>query len=210
MMLKNIIKEENGSMAVYVSVVLLTMLILIMAIFLTSGVARKIQTQTSIGVKTTYESDNSKADKIYEELTQKLNEKYIYVEDFNTQPNYPSSNTDITVNDGIVTLTATGNDPQIMMYNVTSFNPLEYRYIDVKYKVINGTDVMEFFMIENPSDQTYSVSHSLENDGQWHVLTIDLWDYPNVKSRETITGWRWDWVGASTSSIQVDYIKIRK
>lgn len=62
-------KSENGSMAVYVTVVLLTMLLLITAVFFLSGSARKIQLQTAIQVKQTYEADNSKAAEIYDRLT---------------------------------------------------------------------------------------------------------------------------------------------
>lgn len=68
-MIKEIFKRENGSMAVYTSVVLLTMLIIITAIFITSNMARATQLQTAIKVKESYEKDNNKAGEIYEKLT---------------------------------------------------------------------------------------------------------------------------------------------
>ena len=59
-------RSEKGSMAVYVTVVLLTMLIFITAVFFLSTSARKSQLQTAIQVKKTYEADNSKAAEIYD------------------------------------------------------------------------------------------------------------------------------------------------
>ncbi len=205
-----VIKEQKGSMAVYVSIVLISMLFILLAVFISSNAVLKSQMETTVGIKQSYELDNNRASEIYDSVINKEEEKYVFVEEFNTLPTYDSSNTDMSVENGIITLTATGIDPMIFMYNVTSFNPNEYRYIDVRYRVISGNDMMEFFMIENPSDQTYSCGASLESDGQWHVLTIDLMNYPNIINRGTITGWRWDWVGDQTTSIQVDYIRIRK
>ena len=204
------LKDEKGSMAAYVAIVLLTMLLIITSVYFLSNAAVKNQLITSIKVKETYEADNDKAADIYSALMKKNEDKYVFIEDFDTLPNYTMKNTEISQSDSIITLTPTATDPMILMYNVTSFSPLEYRYIDVKYRVIKGNDIMQFYMIENPSNQTYSVVHSLEPDGNWHVLTIDLWSNEAVKQRETITGWRWDWIGENSTSIQVDYIKIRK
>lgn len=95
------------------------------------------------------------------------------------------------------------------MNYITSFNPKEYRYIEVKYKATNVTE-MELFMIENPTNQTYSTGGAkLVGDGQWHTIIFDLWKKDSIKNREEITGWRFDWerntVGAS---MQVDYIRV--
>ena len=65
-------------------------------------------------------------------------------------------------------------------------------------------------MIENPSNQTYSISQLLVGDNKWHTVTFDLWSNTNVKNREKITGWRWDWTPTPNTTMQVDYIKIRK
>lgn len=204
------LKNEKGSMAAYVAIVLLTMLLILTSVYFISNSSVKNQLITAMKVKETYEADNAKAADIYSALVKKNEEKYVYVEEFNTLPSYQMSNTEASVNDGILTLKPTGIDPMIFMYNITSFSPLEYRYIDVRYRVLEGNDMMEFFMIENPTDQTYSVVHAFEPDGNWHVLTIDLWSNEAVKQRGTITGWRWDWTGDDQTSIQVDYIKIRK
>ena len=63
------IKSQKGSIAVYVTVVLFSMLIILSAIFLTSNSAIKSQIATAIKVKESYQADNSKAADIYEELT---------------------------------------------------------------------------------------------------------------------------------------------
>ena len=62
-------KSERGSMAVYVSIVLLTMLLVLMAIFLTSNSTRKMQLVSAMNVKSSYEADNDRAADIYSELT---------------------------------------------------------------------------------------------------------------------------------------------
>ena len=69
---------------------------------------------------------------------------------------------------------------------------------------------MEFFMIENPTDQTYAVSQDVITDGEWHIMTIDLWSNTSVKNRNPITGWRWDWISSNNAIMEVDYIKIRE
>ena len=62
------IRQEKGSMAVYVTIVLVSMVFILTAIFLISNSARKNQLKTAIKVKETYEADNDRADKIYDEL----------------------------------------------------------------------------------------------------------------------------------------------
>ena len=63
------ISSENGSMAVYVSVVLLSMLLILLAIFLISNQLRKAQIETVLGIKHSYEDDIEKADEIYANIT---------------------------------------------------------------------------------------------------------------------------------------------
>ena len=203
------IKEQTGSMAVYVSIVLLCMLFILMALFMRSNAVMVSQLESTIRLKQSYEADNQKASEIYEGVTEELASKYVFVQDFDTLPSYSMDRTTATVANGVITLTATGNDPQIHMKNVTSFSPLTYRYIEVRYRT-NSSSGMEFFMIEDPVDQTYSVTAPMTGDGQWHVLTIDLWSNENVKNRSSITGWRWDWRSDADGTVDIDYIKIRK
>ncbi len=64
------IEKEKGSMAVFVSVALLSMLFILMALFMTSNSMRRSLIKTVIAVKESYEADNSKADDIYTILTE--------------------------------------------------------------------------------------------------------------------------------------------
>ena len=68
MNLRTKIKSENGSMAVYTITVFLSMLLILTAVFLILNSVRKNQINTVIKVKETYESDNSKAGEIYNNL----------------------------------------------------------------------------------------------------------------------------------------------
>lgn len=63
------IKEEKGSMAAYVTIVLLSMVFILFAVFITSNAVRKNQIQTVVKIKEVYEKDNDRADEIYDILT---------------------------------------------------------------------------------------------------------------------------------------------
>lgn len=62
------IREQKGSMAVYVSIVLLSMLFILMAVFITSNAVMRSQIETTVGIKQSYEADNSRAAEIYDSL----------------------------------------------------------------------------------------------------------------------------------------------
>lgn len=64
--------REKGSMAVYVTVALLSMLILLSGIYLTATSVRRNQIITAMKIKETYEKDNSKAGQIYYEQISKI------------------------------------------------------------------------------------------------------------------------------------------
>ena len=66
------VKRENGSIAVYISVVILSMLFILLAVFLTSNSKVKSQIETTLTVKQSYEADNGKAGEIYSSLLAKL------------------------------------------------------------------------------------------------------------------------------------------
>lgn len=139
-------------------------------------------------------------------------ETIIFLENFETLNYDTKGTTNISLSNGIITLTSTERDPYINMYNITEFSPKKYRYIDVRYKT-KETDIqsdMEFYMIENPVNDMYVLRKSIITDGKWHTITFDLWSNNAVKSRDKITGWRWDYVTASDITIDVDYIKIRQ
>lgn len=206
---KSKIRDSKGAMTIYVSLVVLTMAVVLLSIYFITSTVRRNQIITVMKIKQTYEADNHNAGQIYRALAQKTEEQYAYNEDFDSQVTFSANTTTYSVNNSIITLQSTSGDPMLYMNNVTSFSPLEYRYIEVRYKT-NISSSMEFFMIENPSDQTYAISQPVIGDNQWHILTIDLWSNENVKNRPTITGWRWDWSSANGATMDVDYIRIKK
>ena len=63
------IKSQKGSIAVYVSVVLFSMLIILSAVFLATSSAMKSQIITAVKVKESYQADNARAADIYGDLT---------------------------------------------------------------------------------------------------------------------------------------------
>lgn len=63
------LKSSRGSMAVYVTIVILSMLIILLALFFTSNSVRRNQLITVMKLKQAYESDNGRADEIYADLT---------------------------------------------------------------------------------------------------------------------------------------------
>ena len=79
--MKRKIKGQKGSMAVFVSIVLLTMLFILSAIFLTSNSVRQALIGTVLGVKESYESDNSRASEVYSDLTATPDSDPTYVQD---------------------------------------------------------------------------------------------------------------------------------
>lgn len=68
------VKQEKGSIAVYVSVVLLSMLLILFAVFLTSSSKMKSQIETTLAIKQSYEADNAKVSQIYEKLAGDIRE----------------------------------------------------------------------------------------------------------------------------------------
>lgn len=65
------LRNKNGSIAVYVSIVLITMLFILAALYFTSNAVRKSQLVTVMKVKEAYEKDNGKVAQIYEYLINK-------------------------------------------------------------------------------------------------------------------------------------------
>lgn len=60
--------QEKGSMAVFVGIVLLSMLFIVMSLFLTSNNSLQSQAESLIKIKEAYEADVNNVDEIYGEL----------------------------------------------------------------------------------------------------------------------------------------------
>lgn len=73
------IKREKGSVAVYVTIVLFSMLLVLTAIFLISGTNIRTQLETAAAIRESYESDIEDANLIYEELLEKNTDNTQYV-----------------------------------------------------------------------------------------------------------------------------------
>ena len=67
--MKKKLSQEKGSMAVYVTIVLLSFLILVSGVYALSISNRKIQAKSIIEIKKTYEMYNDKKDQVYNKLS---------------------------------------------------------------------------------------------------------------------------------------------
>ena len=74
MQMKNKLKEEKGSMAVYVTMALLSFLILLVGIYSSGISVRKSQLTSSIKIKEAYEQYNNNIEQIYERQLKRLGE----------------------------------------------------------------------------------------------------------------------------------------
>ena len=75
----NNLKSSKGSTAVYVTIVILSMLIILLTLFFISNSVRQNQLATAMKIKETYEVDNEKAADIYKALS--TSDVTAYVED---------------------------------------------------------------------------------------------------------------------------------
>ena len=68
-------KSATGSIAVYVSIVILSMLLILLSLFFTTNSLRKSQLETAMKIKQSYEADNDRAAEIYSELSMEKDRK---------------------------------------------------------------------------------------------------------------------------------------
>lgn len=107
---------------------------------------------------------------------------------------------------------STGTDPQIVMTNVlsTAINPIVYKYITIRYRVLSGTaGVVQIFIKKTGKDlsEGASVIQPLISDNQWHILNIDMSLNTNwTNSDGNITGWRFDYASNSGVKMDIDYL----
>lgn len=65
------IKQEKGSMAAYTAIVLVSMLFILLAVFLTSSSKRRNQLDSTRAIRESYEYDVGEVNKIYKDLVSK-------------------------------------------------------------------------------------------------------------------------------------------
>lgn len=136
-----------------------------------------------------------------------------FSQNWNLQPYTTAQTTVNSINNGILNLTSTGTDPWLEMYNIGSFGTLSTnRFINIRYRVISGTPgTAEIFFLSasNPgAAQVRAVAGNLITGGQWQVLSIDMGSNANWTAIGNITGWRFDWAGANTVNMELDFISL--
>lgn len=136
-----------------------------------------------------------------------------WLEDWNAFSVHWSGNTTVNSCTGsILDVTSTSTDPIIDFGNALgSWNPVIYRYIQVRYKIVSGTGAWVGIFFYNTEYTSASadtmVNTDLVSDNAWHVLTIDMSENAHWFD-SNITGFRYDWCSANTVNAQLDYIMI--
>jgi hypothetical protein len=125
----------------------------------------------------------------------------------------PYTMVNMTLNsvNGILNVTSTTIDPMIVMYPIGSFNPVTYKYIRIRYRVVSGTaGYTEIFYTNARSavatgDQM--VNGALISDGAWHIINIDM-SVGTYWYNSNVTGWRFDWCTNNGVTMEIDYISL--
>ena len=129
---------------------------------------------------------------------------------------YTSANTTVnSTTGGILNVTSTNGDPMINMYQLGSFDPNTYRYINIRYRVTSGTaNGMQIFYTNGlyggaNADQRKDIAISSTPLNTWKIVSIDMgtpttgnWLHSNV------TGWRFDWATNSGVTMDIDFIQL--
>lgn len=134
-----------------------------------------------------------------------------FSEGWDTQPYTTFHSTINSTTNGILNVTTTGNDPQINMYNLGSFDPSVYKYINFRYRVVAGTGGFAQIFFTNSAitgaNGGYVVSRSLISDNTWRIATIDMSAHASWTD-SNITGWRFDYSNNSGVTMDIDFIQL--
>lgn len=134
-----------------------------------------------------------------------------FSEGWDTQPYTKFHSTINSTTNGILNVTTTGNDPQINMYNLGSFDPSVYKYINFRYRVVAGTGGFAQIFFTNSAITSatggYAVTKSLISDNNWHIATIDMSAHASWTD-SNITGWRFDYSNNSGVTMEIDFIQL--
>lgn len=156
-------------------------------------------------------NNNVTMDLDYIKFVKTLDVEYQVIEDFtdNSYSNFTYTNiTSVSATNSILSFKTTGGDSQIKV------TLPEDKYIDnklhkflyVRYKYSGSSSMMEFFLIPNPTDQTYSVSTSITGNNTWNIARFDLSSNSSIMALDKITGYRFDPMTISGVNMQIDYI----
>ena len=105
------VRSSKGSIAVYVSIVIISMLLILLALFFTSNAVRRNQLTTAMKVKETYEADNGRAAEIYESLVDSI-----------TPPGGSITDDGVPIPDGFYYVGGTKNDGVVISDNPADEN----------------------------------------------------------------------------------------
>lgn len=112
---------------------------------------------------------------------------------------------------GVLRFTTINTDPMINMYNIGSFDPNVYKFIQVKYRVVSGNAGSVEIFFTNTQYTTANEAQvgraPLNSDGNWNVVTVAMHTHPNW-TNSNITGWRFDMGIASGVTIEVEWIRL--
>ena len=149
-----------------------------------------------------------------------------YVEDFNVAP-ANTEQVDKWVSNSILTVKSNGNDPKIILPNL-SIDPTQYRYIYICYRIVSphqytGNLNAEIFYMNECTQGVAATYHSaiksIPAGNVWNTLRFDMVDeHVQIPSTApckkcwtdggTITGLRFDFCNASNVTMEIDYIVV--
>lgn len=125
---------------------------------------------------------------------------------------FGTGNTTVNSVNGYLNVTSTNNDPIIDMSGLGSFNPVTYRYINIRYRVTAGnagsTEIFFYNTVHPGAVGGETGVGSLISDGSWHILSIDMHTDPDYLTGGNITGWRYDWATAPGVTMDLDFISL--
>lgn len=112
---------------------------------------------------------------------------------------------------GVLRFTTINTDPMINMYNIGSFDPNVYKFIQVKYRVVSGNAGSVEIIFTNTQYTSANAAQvmraPLNSDGNWNVVTVAMHTHSNW-TNSNITGWRFDMGTASGVTIEVEWIRL--
>lgn len=132
-----------------------------------------------------------------------------FCQPWDSWPGYWTINTTINSCNGILDVTSSAADPQILMDALGSFSPATHKYIRIRYKVVSGTaGNTELYFLNSrrtTADADQCVVAALISDNAWHVLDVDMSTH-EYWSNSNVTGWRYDFCTTNGVNMQIDYI----
>lgn len=128
-----------------------------------------------------------------------------------SSPQFVFTNTGLSsVSKNSTAFKSTGASPTISFNVVGTINPNIYKYMQVRYRVLQGNpgNARIFYSNYRTAKATDQEAHgALIADGAWHILNIDMsasqyWTYSDI------TGWHFTWSDNDGVIVDLDYIAL--